>query len=176
MIRDRKTARVMATAIAAMTVSALAMFTAAPASATSEVHWVQNVNTGRCIDDSADFGLRSYPCNLPSFNNGYQSFTFWYDNSAPSPTVQIQNANTGDCIDDNTNASGQDVLRHWPCSGASFSNGNQKWWISWYWGNPVLKNAATLRCLDDSNDFGLRGYDCNAPSIQNGYQRWQYLN
>ncbi|MFE2839802.1 hypothetical protein ACFXI6_54395 [Streptomyces mirabilis] len=81
-----------------------------------------------------------------------------------------------DCIDDNTNASGQDVLRHWPCSGASFSNGNQKWWISWYWGNPVLKNAATLRCLDDSNDFGLRGYDCNEPSIQNGYQRWQYLN
>lgn len=36
----------------------------------------------------------------------------------------------------------------------------------------AFQNGATGLCLDDSTQYGLRGYGCNAPSYNNGYQKW----
>lgn len=41
--------------------------------------------------------------------------------------------------------------------------------LSGYW---QLKNLATGLCLDDSAQYGLRGYGCGTKSYNNGYQAW----
>jgi hypothetical protein len=33
-----------------------------------------NRATGQCLDDSWDFGLRAFPCNYASFDDGYQKW------------------------------------------------------------------------------------------------------
>jgi hypothetical protein len=42
-------------------------------SSTGWVDW-ENVATGECMDDSSQYGLRLFGCNLASFESGYQAW------------------------------------------------------------------------------------------------------
>jgi hypothetical protein len=39
-------------------------------------------------------------------------------------------------------------------------------------GGYFLENGNTKLCIDDSSQYGLRGYPCNGPSYNSGYQQW----
>jgi hypothetical protein len=39
-------------------------------------------------------------------------------------------------------------------------------------GGYFLENGNTKLCIDDSSQYGLRGYPCNAGSYNSGYQSW----
>ncbi|MFE3412289.1 RICIN domain-containing protein [Streptomyces mirabilis] len=143
-----------------------------------------NNNTRRCVDDSIDSNaisgnlLRGYPCN------GY-NWQKWrvieIEDIGGDTYAALKNDATGLCLDDsNGGPNGADLLRGYPCNGYNW----QKWRIvSRITGtNPayfqqVLQNAGTGRCLDDS-DAGrggsdlLRGYPCNGPSQDGGWQGW----
>jgi hypothetical protein len=129
-------------------------------------YYLQNGNTGLCIDDSSQYGLRGYACeyNAPSYANGYQSWIVYVDSAGH---WQLQNENTGLCIDD----SSQYGLRGYACNASSYTNGYQQWIPTG--SNPFqLQNVNTGLCIDDSSQYGLRGYACNASSYTNGYQKW----
>ncbi|WP_329374538.1 RICIN domain-containing protein [Streptomyces sp. NBC_01483] len=53
----------------------------------------KNQNTGRCVDDSWDYGLRAFGCNYLS----YQRWTITY---LADGTKTCQNQSTGRVIDD----------------------------------------------------------------------------
>jgi hypothetical protein len=115
---------------------------------------IQNQNTGRCIDDSFAFGLRSFPCNGLSFQQ-------WSVVGFQDGTIHLVNENTGRCIDDSL-AFG---LRSFPCNGLSF----QGWFPGFFSDGTIdLQNQNTGRCIDDSLAFGLRSFPCNGLS----FQRW----
>ncbi|WEP00501.1 hypothetical protein A6P39_004305 [Streptomyces sp. FXJ1.172] len=131
-----------------------------------------------CLDDSDAYGLRSYPCNTPSIENGYQK---WKVINWSSGYAQLQNQATGRCLDWSPGAG----LRTFPCYADSFTGG----WQEWKWVNrttadgrqeEVLQNGRwqdgeAWQCLDDSA-YGVRGYPCNGPSQDNGYQGWNISN
>ncbi|MFI1364919.1 RICIN domain-containing protein [Streptomyces griseochromogenes] len=130
-----------------------------PAIANGQTYYyaLKNQNTGRCVDDSWDYGLRAFTCN----GLNYQNFN-WYNQS--DGTWVIQNQNTGRCIDDST-AYG---LRAFSCNYQSF----QRWTIVYQSdGTKTLKNQNTGRVIDDSTDFGLRAFGYNALS----YQRFTFV-
>ena len=131
----------------------------------------QSWYNGNCLDDSAQFGLRTYPCNggvwqkwrvINLDNLGY---------------AQLQNQSTLNCLD----WSPQYGLRTFPCYANSFNGGWQKWMMvnrtmpSGPQGfESVLLNGypnSPNQCLDNSQ-FGVRGYACNGPSQDAGYQGW----
>ncbi|MFF3907848.1 hypothetical protein ACFYZJ_18055 [Streptomyces sp. NPDC001848] len=145
-----------------------------------------NNSTKRCVDDSYAPNLpdgnllRGFPCAQYNYSGGWQQ---WKVIALSNGYAQLQNGATGLCLDDSTRLSdGSDYLRGFPCYTQSFSGGWQGWRIvnrttaAGYY-EQVLQNAATGRCLDDSNagpngsDL-LRGYPCNGPSQDNGYQGW----
>jgi hypothetical protein len=70
----------------------------------------QNVNTGRCIDDS-DQGFRTWTCNAGQNQSWY--VTYWGDG-----TRRFQNQATGRCMDDSGNG-----FRTWSCN----TGQNQSW-------------------------------------------------
>lgn len=55
--------------IAACLAAAVTTLSAVPAQASVPSDFVKNVNTGRCIDDSLAYGLRSFPRNRLSYQN-----------------------------------------------------------------------------------------------------------
>jgi Ricin-type beta-trefoil lectin domain len=123
-----------------------------------------NVRTGLCLDDSDQYGLRTYPCYQYSYDNGYQK---WID--LRTGASQLYNVATGKCLDD----SDQYGLRTYPCYDYSYDNGYQKWIVTISGASGVqLENWATGRCLDDSEQYGLRTYPCYWYSYDNGYQKW----
>ncbi|WP_328333944.1 MULTISPECIES: RICIN domain-containing protein [unclassified Streptomyces] len=144
-----------------------------------------NNNTGRCVDDSSAPSLpdgnllRGFPCFQSNYDGGWQK---WKVNAMANGYAQLKNGATGLCLDDSTRSDGTDYLRGFPCYPQSLSGGWQGWRIvnrtraNGYY-EQVLQNAATGRCLDDSNagpngsDL-LRGYVCNGTSQDNGYQGW----
>ncbi|MEW1860615.1 RICIN domain-containing protein [Streptomyces sp. NPDC088194] len=144
-----------------------------------------NDNTGRCVDDSSDASvadgnlLRGFPCGQGNYDGGWQK---WKVIALANGYAQLQNGATGLCLDDSSHSDGKDYLRGFPCLTPSFTAGWQGWRIvnrttakGYY--EQVLQNAATGRCLDDSNagpnngDL-LRGYTCNGTSQDNGFQGW----
>jgi hypothetical protein len=115
--RRRKLFGVIATASTALGALAAVSTPASALPPSNAVAW-QNQATGGCIDDSQQYGLRSFPCNAASYDNGYQAWI------SPSPFSQeMQNVATGQCIDD----SQQYGLRSFPCNAASYDNGYQQW-------------------------------------------------
>ncbi|GIF62836.1 hypothetical protein Ais01nite_08710 [Asanoa ishikariensis] len=54
---------------------------------------LQNVNTGRCMDDSNVQGLRTVDCNAGSYQKWH--VVYWADN-----TRRFQNLATGACLED----------------------------------------------------------------------------
>ncbi|GHI10507.1 hypothetical protein AQI88_31035 [Streptomyces cellostaticus] len=130
-----------------------------PAIADGQIYYyaLQNQNTGRCVDDSWDYGLRAFTCN----GLNYQNFN-WYKQT--DGTWVIQNQNTGRCIDDSTDYG----LRAFGCNYLSY----QRWTIVYQSdGTKTLKNQSTGRVIDDSLDFGLRAFGYNALS----YQRFTFV-
>lgn len=130
-----------------------------PAIADGQIYYyaLQNQNTGRCVDDSWDYGLRAFTCN----GLNYQNFN-WYKQT--DGTWVIQNQNTGRCIDDSTDYG----LRAFGCNYLSY----QRWTIVYQSdGTKTLRNQNTGRVMDDSTDFGLRAFGYNALS----YQRFTFV-
>ena len=64
------------------------------ASASTRV-W-QNVYTGRCLDDSATYGLRTISCTSGNTNTHQQ----WLETDVSAYVETLKNVNTGRCIDD----------------------------------------------------------------------------
>src|SRR5690242_18450458 len=57
-------------------------------------------------------------------------------------------------------------------SAGSAHAGSNSWWAGHnYW----LTNDITANCVDDSAQYGLRDYECNADSYYSGYQKWHVL-
>jgi hypothetical protein len=112
---------------------------------------MRNVNTGRCIDDSFGYGLRSYGCNGLS----YQQWIF------QGPTLVLKNANTLRCMDDSSGYG----LRSYGCNGLDYQQ-----WVEYTGpnGSYIYKNKHTGRCIDDSSGYGLRSFGCNGLT----YQDW----
>ncbi|GAA1950740.1 RICIN domain-containing protein [Kitasatospora viridis] len=143
-----------------------------------------NNNTGRCVDDSFDSNavsgnlLRGFPCLANSYSGGWQEWTVV---EVSSGGASLQNAATGLCLDDSdAGPNGSDLLRGFPCNGLSWQHWrivNRYTGTSPSYPQQVLQNEATGRCLDDS-DAGpggsdlLRGYPCNGPSQDGGWQGW----
>jgi hypothetical protein len=166
-LRRRTRNSLFAAAVGALTVAAgTSLATSAKAADQSWVFY--NVATGRCLDDSQAYGLRTFSCNGASQVNGYQAF---YKPLSTLTSFQFQNVNTKLCVDDS--ASG---LRHFSCNLQSFLAGYQGWEFTYANdGNDVdlqIKNVATNLCLDDSLQYGLRAFSCNQASFDNGYQDW----
>lgn len=119
------------------------------------VSTIQSNATGRCVDDSAQYGTRSLSCNGLSFQR--------WNRSAVIETpfrFEFQNAATGMCLDDST----QYGLRTWHCS-VSHTNLHQMWLVISNQHGVYLKNQQTGRCLDDSS-YGLRPFSCNGLVFQ----------
>ncbi|WP_406210442.1 ricin-type beta-trefoil lectin domain protein [Kitasatospora sp. NBC_01560] len=110
--------------------------------------WIayENKATGRCVDDSFEFGLRAIPCNGGVWQK-------WNVN-LESPK-HMWNKATNRCLDDSL-AFGLRVL---PC--------NKVEWQEWsYRGTTAPRNGSTHRCLDDSFAYGLRAFACNSGDWQ----------
>lgn len=129
-------------------------------------HW-----SGGCLDDSNDFGLRTYECNQNSVDGGWQR---WRVVNWSSGYGQLKNVNTGRCLDWSSDYG----LRTYECNNPSFANGYQKWALEFFNTSAgatiqVLRNGinAPWNCLDES-EYGVRGYPCNDPSKNSGYQSW----
>ncbi|WP_406116736.1 RICIN domain-containing protein [Streptomyces anulatus] len=123
--------------------------------AAEDLVWLENVETGRCLDDSPGGGLRTLECNQLSFQK-------WREMPSEHGIV-LQNAATERCLDD----SDAFKLRTYECNGGTTF---QSWKIrGWEQGNEYL-NAATGLCLDDSLGGGLRTFRCGGG---NTHQQWR---
>lgn len=124
----------------------------APAASAQQYLFYQNAQTGRCWDDSAQYGLRAFPCN----GGNYQQWT--YNGQYRS----FRNLNTGRCIDDSV----QFGLRAFPCNFTVY----QRWYpYSAISGYTQWQNQNTTGCIDDSAGAGLRSFGCNSSR----YQAWR---
>ncbi|WP_392894522.1 RICIN domain-containing protein [Streptomyces sp. LN699] len=111
-----------------------------------------NRNTGDCLDDSLEKGLRSFDCNGMSYQR-------WTVESAPDGTRQVRNHATGACLD----ADGAG-LRTSGCAAAA----SQKWVLT-AWGDASVevRSKVSGACLDDG-PAGLRDLACD----RTNHQRW----
>ncbi|MFF4761081.1 RICIN domain-containing protein [Streptomyces sp. NPDC001292] len=76
-----------------------------------EVWTLKNQATGRCLDDSDAYGLRSYFCNASTFQSW--KIRRWNDG-----TRELKSQATGRCVDD-SDAYG---LRAYPCNATPFQS------------------------------------------------------
>jgi hypothetical protein len=146
----RNTRRLLACLSALSTVVTFTLVSAGPAAA--ETIGKQDYATGRCLDDSYAYGLRSFPCN----GLIYQEFNLTQAREPYDATIFV-NAATQRCMDDSY-AFG---LRSIPCNGSLYQE-----FVSVLYG--ALRNVETGRCVDDSFGAGLRAIPCN----QSFYQDW----
>ncbi|GAA1956622.1 hypothetical protein [Kitasatospora viridis] len=133
--------------------------------------------SANCLDNSSQYGLRMYPCNAPSYNNGYQKWkAINTDDVTDGAQLQSQAPGSNGCLD----WSPQYGLRTYSCNWSSFINGYQNWEV-WFRTDSsggqeiVLKNGlpnSPSICLDNSQ-YGVRGYACNGASQDAFYQGWQ---
>ena len=125
---------------------------ASPQPANAACTWCsyQNLATRRCLDDSFEFGLRSFPCN----GLNYQKWRYGYTAGTLGGLV---NRHTGRCIDD----SFEFGLRSFPCNGLAY----QVWQPNPSGGTFHWGNRATGRFMDDS-EFGLRSFQRNNLNYQ----------
>jgi Ricin-type beta-trefoil lectin domain len=116
---------------------------------------LKNRQTGRCLDDSFGYGLRSIACN--GLNYQQWNATWGYN-------WQFKNVVTGRCIDDSFGYG----LRSTACNGLDY----QRWIVDspHGLGDYELMNLVTGRCIDDSFGYGLRPLACNGLD----YQVWTF--
>jgi hypothetical protein len=127
----------------------------------SAVQFFKNKQTTRCLDDSAQFGVRSFPCN----GLNYQDWLVTRQAQYPSDVV-MRNQNTQLCLDD----SAEFGLRTFGCNGLIW----QRWSTAQINGYVRLQNAQTHRCLVDiggnPNSGRLAVQDCDGYNPD--YQLW----
>jgi hypothetical protein len=110
----------------------------------------KNQDTGLWLDDSFDFGLRTYQYNGSNFQKW--QITDWADQ-----THEMRSVSTGRCIDDSVEYG----LRAFDCNKSKY----QSWyWHNWPDGTTEFKNQATGRCMD--NYFALRATQCDTSTSQ----------
>ena len=110
----------------------------------------KNQATGLWIDDSFEYGLRTFNYNASDFQKW--NITDWNDQ-----THEMKNVATGRCIDDSVEFG----LRAFPCNSTKF----QSWyWQNWADGTTEFKNQATGRCMD--NYYNLRAVQCDTSTSQ----------
>lgn len=125
------------------------------------IYVLKDQNTGRCLDDSFQYGLRSFPCNGLIF----QEFVMTPVAGPGWHNYEIRSNQTNRCVDDSPDFG----LRAFDCNGMDFQV-----WFNTQNGNPApLTNGNTWRCLDDSFDFGLRSFPCNNMDYQYWTMIWQ---
>lgn len=144
-------------AVSALAISATLTF-AAPAQADLAYHGqLSNEATGRCLDDSFSYGLRTIPCNGSSYQHWYV-YESYYD------SFILKNVATERCLDDSAYG-----LRTFACNETEY----QRWWhygVNGGWaGTNRFRNVSNNKCLDDSNSYGIRTYPCNG-SIYQAFQ------
>ncbi|MGW0583908.1 RICIN domain-containing protein, partial [Streptomyces sp. NPDC002920] len=107
--------------------------------------------TGACLDDSLDFGLRSYACNGMSYQR-------WTEHPFPDGTRRLRNHATGRCL--HGDGAG---LRTRSCSTSTA----QKWLLTaWYDESVEVRSKAAGSCLDDDTSAGLRFLPCDRTKRQ----------
>ncbi|MFD9003758.1 RICIN domain-containing protein [Streptomyces sp. NPDC059582] len=124
-------------------------------------HSIKSTVTGRCLDDSVAYGLRTFPCNGLAF----QKFTFW---RGPYGTYLLQNQATKRCLYDGLTSG----IQARTCTGSS----NQHWYlITWARGGPYgFSNRYTRRCIDTTSFAGvsiLQTLSCSTVNRQKFYLR-----
>ncbi|MFG3496756.1 helix-turn-helix domain-containing protein [Streptomyces sp. NPDC047886] len=108
--------------------------------------------TGRCLDDSLDYGLRSLACNGMSYQR-------WSVSAFTGSERRLRNHATGACLDH-----GAAGLRAVDCG----SSRSQLWSVTtWSDESVELRNKATGRCLHD----GGTGLDI-LPCDLSKHQKW----
>ncbi|MDH6708874.1 hypothetical protein P3T27_005620 [Kitasatospora sp. MAA19] len=134
-----------------------------------------------CLDDSNNGdgtdNLRAFTCNGMAWQK-------WKVTEYANGWAQLMNLATGRCLD-YSNDGNHFGLRTYECNGPSFNSGFQQWaMVNRYTAagayESVLKSGRweednTDMCLDVSN-VGTRGYPCNGPSQDSGYQGWTVLD
>ncbi|WP_432842027.1 RICIN domain-containing protein [Dactylosporangium sp. CA-092794] len=145
--------------ILTMAAGLLAAPSAAQAGAGDPVYIYQNQGTNRCLEDSFNNGLRTYPCDSNKGNPQRWRVHSWADG-----TVRLQNVYTAHCLDDTFDFG----LRTWDCNDGE----NQSWWVV-YWGDETrrFQNQATGRCIEDSYVNGFRmASNCDDSVWQSWYK------
>jgi len=127
-----------------------------------------------CLDDSntgpnGGDNLRTFTCNG-------QSYQDWKVLDFSNGWAQLQNQATHRCLDYSPG-----LLRAYPCNDPSFDNWYQAWTVVNRFSSTgayeqVIKSGYASAgngniCLDASN-LGTRGYACNGPSQDSGFQGW----
>ncbi|WP_101256608.1 RICIN domain-containing protein [Streptomyces barkulensis] len=118
------------------------------------INTLKNQGTGRCLDDSNSYGLRTYACN----GSDYQKWRVrvWDDG-----TRRFQNVLTGRCL----SYSGAG-LKTYSCNTSKY----QSWWIKrWNDGTIRLRNQWSGKCLQDSFFGGLSVATCSTSKYQSWY-------
>ncbi|GAB2948342.1 helix-turn-helix domain-containing protein [Streptomyces heilongjiangensis] len=109
-----------------------------------------NRTTGRCLDDSLEFGLRTYQCNG-------MSYQWWTIHAYSDGTRRLRNHATGKCLD----GDGAE-LRTRPCGNSAA----QRWtFVPGEDEAVALRNGTSERCLDDGR-AELRSVPCRSSSRQ----------
>ncbi|MES5820913.1 RICIN domain-containing protein [Streptomyces sp. RG80] len=117
------------------------------------VNTFQSLGTLRCMDDSREYGFRTFPCN----GGDWQKWDVHVFNDG---TRRFQNKVTGECLYDGP--AGFSTQR---CD----SSENVSWYISRHHEvRLTFRNQYTDRCIDDSDDSGFRTTRCNGGL----YQDW----
>lgn len=136
--------------------------------------------SGTCMQDadepttyhghSVDW-VRNVPCNSYDTSQRWQVVTY------ANGWANLENVRDSRCLD----YSQEYGLRGFGCYTTSFAGGWQQWRLVTRWHNgqiqAVLENGRYQEdqanmCADLSLRFGLRGYPCNGPSQNSGYQAW----
>lgn len=149
--------------LASMVVAGSAVANAAPKVAVSAAMSPQatssccrlfkNQDTHLWLDDSLEFGLRTFQYNAGIYQQW--NITHWNDD-----TWEMKNLATGRCIDD----SFEHGLRPFTCNSSKY----QSWiWHNWPDGTTEIKNQLTGRCLD--NYYNLRAVQCDTSTSQSWY-------
>jgi Cytolethal distending toxin A/C domain len=81
---------------------------------------IQNVANRLCLDDSIEFGLRTFPCHPGS--SPYSQHQSWWTNTGGGYAA-IRNQKTGRCVDDSFPYG----LRAFPCNGLWYQSFRFLW-------------------------------------------------
>jgi hypothetical protein len=118
-----------------------------------------NDYTGKCVDDSNDYGLRAIACKQ---GDGNQKWLLKVSATNPDLPQVLQDQSTGLCLDD----SFSNGLRAIKCNG----DDNQGWDVL-YDATFALQGDYTGYCMDDSAKYGLRAIGCRQ---NDGNQQWNF--
>ncbi|MFC8342650.1 hypothetical protein [Streptomyces sp. NPDC057280] len=117
------------------------------------VNTFQSLGTLRCMDDSFEYGFRTFPCN----SGQYQQWDVHVFNDG---TRRFQNKITGRCLYD-----GPAGFSTQHCD----SSENVSWYVIRHHSvRLTFRNQYTDDCIDDSDDSGFRTTGCNGGI----YQDW----